>query len=418
MERLKSYFYKAEDLWEKQNFREKLFDYIYLILFSLYLLQSSFWNTMIVIPWPSEFHNYLHMTLGFFIFFKFANSKNINLKHTIFMLVLLIGFVTAWKNTGYDALFDLVLLIMGAYGINYRKILKIYLSINIPVTICTVIASQLGLITNLIYTQDGRIRESFGFVFPTDFAARIFFIIAVWVILRQARCSLIELGVMITLVIFLYLKSDTRCSEISILLIVAGIIYLKIRNFIAKKQGNQYHPSKYTKVMCFLSPFIFAPIMILLSRFYNPDYKVMVYLNQILSQRLKLGKRTFDDYDVKLFGQYIEMKGNGGSTEKNYDYTFIDCSYTNILMRFGLVVFIIVLLIIEVVMLKNIKNIYIIGLIVLVCMHSVIEHHLFEYYYNIFILLPFASFQKEKNTNTLSKIKDFISKFILRKEIR
>ena len=42
------------------------------------------------------------------------------------------------------------------------------------------------------------------------------------------------------------------------------------------------------------------------------------------------------------------------------------------------------------------NNTLILLAISIVCLHSMIEHHLFEFYYNIFIILPLASF--ENNT--------------------
>ena len=127
-----------------------------------------------------------------------------------------------------------------------------------------------------------------------------------------------------------------------------------------------------------------------------PDNKIMALLNKMTTGRLKLGKKTFDYYDIQLYGQYIDMQGNGGTLEKPVDYTFIDCSYINILMRFGLIVFFVVLALITFLMIKNRENLLIVYLIMLICLHSVIEHHLFEFYYNILIILPFASFEPRK----------------------
>ena len=87
------------------------------------------------------------------------------------------------------------------------------------------------------------------------------------------------------------------------------------------------------------------------------------------------------------------MIGNGGTTEQPQNYNFLDCSYVNMWLRFGGLVFIVVLLIISYLMLKNWNNILLIGIIVLICLHSIIEHHLFEFYYNIMILLPLAHFK-------------------------
>ena len=79
---------------------------------------------------------------------------------------------------------------------------------------------------------------------------------------------------------------NSRCSEICILLMVGAVFYLKIRNQKEAKKGNIYQPSKYLKWLCIISPLIFSSTMILLMRFYNPDNKILAFLNKALTERL------------------------------------------------------------------------------------------------------------------------------------
>ena len=113
--------------------------------------------------------------------------------------------------------------------------------------------------------------------------------------------------------------------------------------------------------------------MILLSRFYDPSKGWMEKLDSIMSTRLALGKKTFDLYDVKLWGQYIEMHGGGGTTAPKPDYFFIDCSYLNILMRFGFVVFVLTMLLLSITIVKSYKKPFLLAMIVIICIHSMIE---------------------------------------------
>lgn len=68
---------------------------------------------------------------------------------------------------------------------------------KLPMILLTIILSQTGLVENLIYDQHGRIREAFGFVYPTDFAAQIFFLFAAWACLRELRITYLELAGMV-----------------------------------------------------------------------------------------------------------------------------------------------------------------------------------------------------------------------------
>lgn len=61
------------------------------------------------------------------------------------------AFAIAKGHSGIDTLLETGFLIIGANGIEYKKILKVYLIVKVPITICTMIAGYTGLITNLVY---------------------------------------------------------------------------------------------------------------------------------------------------------------------------------------------------------------------------------------------------------------------------
>ena len=46
---------------------------------------------------------------------------------------------------------------------------------------------------------------------------------------------------------------------------------------------------------------------------------------------------------------------------------------------------------------KSLKNPFLLAIIVIVCIHSMIEQHLFELHYNIFFMLAFANFNIQDN---------------------
>ncbi len=406
---MKKMIKKADDFWIDNSFRSIAAECFFLSVFAMYMAYYYLNTTMFEIEWSETFLPYMQLALLVSILLRYLTTNLADLKNTVLLIIIIPVLLIAYNNVEYVDLISNALLIAGACGIYYKKICKVYLLVSIPISVYTILASQLGWVTNLIYNQNGRIRESFGFIYPTDFAAHIFFCILVWVMLRELKCTYWEIGGMGLIVIFLHFKSDTRCSEITILLTAIVVICMKLLN--TKKKNSKKQCSLLllsillSKVGCAFLPFIFAFIMVILCRFYNPENPFMAFLNNLLSERLKFGKRTFDNYDTTLWGQYIEMQGNGGTLEKPEYYTFIDCSYINILMRFGLMVFIVVILGIIAVMLKNMNNTLILLAISIVCLHSMIEHHLFEFYYNIFIILPLASFGKEKETSLFSGIK-------------
>lgn len=375
---------------------DQILECLYLIILALFLLFYWGYTIMYPVEWPRINYNFLRGLLIIYTIIKYAYTKNsaFDKKELFLTLVLLFAFVFASLNNGYTELLDIVFLIIGAKNFNYIHILKLYLLLKVPLIIATVVGSQLGMIENLVYNQDGRIRVSYGFIYPTDFAAQVFFAIIVWILVRQIQISYVELVVILIISGFLLVNCDARCSVISIILSVAGVLVLKIIKRIKNAEDIKIFAQKCVCTLTVIMPYICSVFMILMCRFYNPQNTFMAIFNEITSQRLKLGKKTFDNFDVQIFGQYIEMVGNGGTTQKPSDYTFIDCSYINILMRFGLVTFVAVIFLLNYIAIKYWENAFVLYILMLVCIHSIMEHHLLDIQYNILLLLPFCSIRK------------------------
>ena len=339
------------------------------------------------------FYFCVQIGIGLVVLFRYMVMRPVDMKKILFVFLIIGSFVIARRYSGADALLETRLLIAGANDIDYRKILKVYLIVEIPMTICTMIAGYTGVITNLVYHRGDQVRMSFGFIYPTDFAAGIVFMITAWVVLRRTRCTWIEIGLMIISVVLFEKYCDVRNSEAVMVLLILGVVYLKIRNKFAERKGKKYTPSMLLKLLCLAAPYGLAGFMILVSRFYQPDVEWMAKLNTLFSTRLSLGKETFDRYDIQIWGQDIPMRGSGGTAEAVTDYFFIDSSYVNILMRLGLIVFILVMLIISIIMIRNLNHPYMLLAMVIICVHSVMEHHMIEVYYDVFLMLPFAKFE-------------------------
>lgn len=385
---------KVEERWINSSYEFKcnLSEIFFLGIFAVWLILTYSWTTMAHIPWPPFFYFCVQIGIGLVVLFRYMVMKTSDIKKILFILLVIGSFIIARRYSGVDALLETGFLIAGANDIDYRKILKVYLIVEIPMTICTMIAGYTGVITNLVYHRGEQVRMSFGFVYPTDFAAGIIFMVTAWVVLRQVRCTWIEIGLMIISVVLFEKYCDVRNSEIVMMILSICVVYLKIRNKLGAKKGKGYIPSLLLKILCLVAPYGLAGFMILVSRFYRPDIEWMAKLNTLFSTRLSLGKEVFDRYDIQIWGQDIPMRGNGGSTEVVADYFFIDSSYVNILMRLGLVAFILVMLIISIIMIKSLNHPYMLMAMAIVCIHSVMEHHMFEVYYDVFLMLPLAKF--------------------------
>ena len=108
-----------------------------------------------------------------------------------------------------------------------------------------------------------------------------------------------------------------------------------------------------------------------------------------------------EQYGVKAFGQYIYEKGAGGTTEEQDYYFFIDSSYISIVIKYGLIFLIIIcaILVKEVYEFQNKKKFIWISMLFVICIQSIMEHHMIQYWYNPFVIVAF-SFINSENMNS------------------
>lgn len=307
-----------------------------------------------------------------------------------FLLILVFGVIAtiAAFQSEYTDLLLITMFIIGARGINFEDINKIYFIIGCIVIGSAIIASKIGLITNYIYYRGTTIRQSFGTIYPTDFAAHVFYLILSYCFLVNRRLKLFEVFI-IGIIAFLINKyCDARLDVI--LIILTTICYYILLSSTFRKA---FH--KLINNVSALLPVSLFSLAFLLSYFYKST-GFMTLINQLLSGRLALGKRAFTMYPIKLFGQFIETHGFGGENGNNLAYSvdrslyfYIDSSYIFMLLRYGLLFTIIVLLLLTIKTKKNKSIVYNLA-IILVLGSAFVDQTLLNPAYNVFIFSLFA----------------------------
>ena len=96
----------------------------------------------------------------------------------------------------------------------------------------------------------------------------------------------------------------------------------KAKNSVKKYRSRGYAAAKWFWFM----PFTMVA-MTVATVLYTPGNPILERVNQLLTSRLKFGKQGLTQYGFSLFGQQVDMVGNGGTTVHLKDYFFVDCSY-------------------------------------------------------------------------------------------
>lgn len=372
---------------------EAYWEIIYLILLAFFVGMRFLLSTMFTIYWPKYFYRTLTVIGVVLVLLHLMMAKDISKKEIAAMLVVTFVFMMSHYVSGYDFLVDLLILILGAYRVNFRNILKTYIAVWSVLLVVTIIGAMTGLAENLVYYQgEGgeRVRMALGICYPTDLAAYVAFLMFAYVCVRDEYITYLEIGVMAALEGAVYYITDARTDFIVMLLLnVMTILYKK---FSGKVNSNNFNNKVIDKVTILL-PFIISYLYIKLTTLYVWDEgNIINKINDALSNRLELGKYAMDVNPITLFGRYIVETGLGGSEEQPQNYFFIDSSYVSIMMKYGVAMLLCMCLLNSYFLKKQIevqRKLWVIVMILLL-IQSTLEHHYIQYWYNPFLVYCLA----------------------------
>lgn len=301
--------------------------------------------------------------------------------------------------------FFLAAFIVSARKENLRMIAKCCL---LAVSLCCVIivgSALCGITTDYIWVQgnagDLRIRHGLGFSYTTYLGHFIFFGTLILFYLKQGRFSgLLSISI-IGLAALVFFLTDTKNAFILTLLVVACSFlphWLYRANPLSQRAA---------KAWAALIPVV-AVISIAMMIFYTPA-PFWDFLNDVFSHRLSISHRTFEMFGVSWFGQDIDWRGNGLTSEwmekTEGPITYIDNSFANIFMHFGVIFFVCLIAALAVLLYRFAQagNRVMLFVFAFITLNAFFDSFLIEFYYNIFILSLGTELLKTMNGRYLEK---------------
>ena len=329
---------------------------------------------------------------------RFRFIKNIPLYYIIIAPILLFSGIEVYCSTGKADFLLYSLLIVLLLNAKIESILKIYVIFVGSIVLLVVFLSFLGIIPNLQFVQERLsgtvVRNSFGFIYPTDFASHCFYLfLAISYLLKDKIIWILSIiGLLLSYFVLKY--CDARLNALSIF--IATLIFL----FFYYMKNTKL---KVYAILPFSVPILSSLMYYLSSRFTwaSPFY---VLVNNLMSMRLHLGKEALSKYDLYLFGtKGIQFIGYGGSTESVYSYNYVDSSYIQMLFTYGIFPLIILIILYVLQSWKSYKqgNYLLLAILSLVSVNCMIEAFWIRPSYDIFMYIMFASITFPKKESEL-----------------
>lgn len=384
-----------ETLFVSNSLERKTHRYYFIVL-SISLISMVMGGT----EWPliAGGFRYIHMLSPILIFPRFliVLVEIKGWKQWFVLLSLPIILFTSFMVLNPYEVLDPYFFSISAYNISFKKILKYFLVINATIWIITTLAATVHLLPNIslsresldaenmTYTGDLVKRYKFGYNYPTNYAAHLTYICIIWFVLKNRSARYIHYIIFLLGAFHVYYNCYARLDTVCILLFVL-IFFLYNKSYAYK-----FWTLGITKFVIKYYVLFAAILMIYLTYSYyeDPSSELLNLLNLIMSNRLKLGADALESHGISILGQefifYFHSDRHG--------YNFIDSSYLQLLVIYGLFYFAYILYShVRLCSINLNRNYFYVPLAVsMVAFHSIVFQGLMCFEFNPFCLGLFA----------------------------
>lgn len=321
----------------------------------------------------------LYRMLLYFTLVMIAIKELINLPNTInyfrfhlkeLLVLLLFTMTMLIVSKNRDGLPDInvLLLVFSARDIEFKKLLGTFSLATFSVLIVTILASKLGIISNMLISADGGYRYSLGFNYVSFASQRMFFALCSYLMFRGKKISYLELLGLLISTIYMYQQTSTTSPlYLSLLILAYALFSLKLFKF-------DFIDSNIITTTLAKYALILALAITLYFCFYSTGDLFQV-INQFTHNRLRLSVQGFRNFGVSLLGRPISFTTMDIFGNYSSNYNFIDSSFVQLLVIDGLAVSAFMLFALTRVMnyfVTNRKD------IVLACLGVMIIHGMFD----------------------------------------
>ena len=375
---------------------KKLFEVIYLIFVGLVTLAFFLKRTEI------DYEKYrMPLQWGMFVFGILVIVK-ILVEYTRLwdtevvglVLITALPIILCNAHISYPFIFEYALIIIGARGVDPKKIIRVFLYITMAMTVYTVYLCLDGQIINIITYRDYESthkRMGLGFIYATCFSAHILAIVVCWSYLRLHIISWFEIVMIFISGPVTFYFTEARISSVCIILI--SIVLVIDKYFYGK---NKFRIFEYKFVQFILTWFgtVLTILSILLGVMYVKGNPVWDKLEELSSERISQNYIGLHRYPITLLGHNISSVGElaNGQRAVSDNYFVINNSYVSVLMKMGIIGLIAVLVMIALLSHKAIKEKQYSWLMIVTIISGFcfFEHRVLEWTINPIFVLLFA----------------------------
>ena len=166
---------------------------------------------------------------------RFLYIKQYTFTFLLFAPLFLAGCLIYYKTGNLNALMYLFLIIF-LYKADFESVLKQCVGISLFFVVLIILLSMMGVILNSQFVQSRAagvvVRNSFGFIYPTEFASHCFYLFTALSYLLRKKFIFLRTLSGVALATFIIVYCDARLNALSILVATGVFFYFYYRKHI------------------------------------------------------------------------------------------------------------------------------------------------------------------------------------------
>lgn len=299
--------------------------------------------------------------------------------------------VIVWWRTKSNLILAVTSLILGIQGVNFDRVVRLSLQLNFWLLVAVIACAMTGIIANLAFAAAERgTRYALGVIYPTDFAARVLYIMLADAYLNYRSLTWRRYTMYAVIAVVVKQVTDARLNFVCMLLLIPVIAVAKYTE-TQRSQNQQVSVTKLISLYWVATP-VLAATALLGTILYDPANHIETQIDHLLSGRLTLGHMALEKYPLIMLGQPVVEHGFGNNMSLfrngSAHYMFIDSSFVRLFAVYGIITAVII---IGVMMYISIKQTHaghyaLPAILLIVTLSAVVEQHLLEPTYNLWLL--------------------------------
>lgn len=335
--------------------------------------------------------------------FKIFTCDHNSFSTNVIISACLLLSVIVWWRTKSNLILVMTGLILGMQGVSFDRVVRLSLQLNFWLLAAVTACAIAGVTANLAFAAAGRgTRYALGSIYPTDFAARVLYILLADAYLNYASLSWRRYAMYAVTAVIVKQATDARLNFACMLLMIPAVAFARY----AEAQRSQDRQSGVTKLISIY--WVATPVLAAVALFgtilYDPADHFEAQIDHLLSGRLTFGHLAIEKYPLTMLGQHVVEHGFGNNLslfrQGSAHYLFIDSSFVRLFAVYGIITAVII---IGVMMYISIKQTHyghyaLPAILLIVTLSAAVEQHLLEPTYDLWLLALIPSMKLTHRT--------------------